>query len=52
VIKQEARNLARKATEKSIVLLRYDNRILPVQKEYIRSVAVSIPLKAEDMRYW
>jgi beta-glucosidase len=38
--KKEARELARKATEESIVLLKNENMLLPLQKEKIKSVAL------------
>jgi beta-glucosidase len=38
--KQEARDLVRKVTEKSIVLLKNENLLLPLQKEKIKSVAL------------
>jgi beta-glucosidase len=41
--RQEARDLVRLATEKSIVLLKNENAFLPLQKDKIRSVAVIGP---------
>jgi beta-glucosidase len=41
--KPEARELARKATEKSIVLLKNENRLLPLEKAKIKSIAVIGP---------
>lgn len=41
--KPEAHELVRKATEKSIVLLKNENSILPFQKEKIKSIAVIGP---------
>jgi beta-glucosidase len=42
-VKPEAHELALKVTEKSIVLLKNENGLLPVQKEKIKSVAVIGP---------
>jgi beta-glucosidase len=50
--KQEARDLARKATDKSIVLLKNDNMLLPVQKEKIKSVAVIGPSANSVISDW
>jgi beta-glucosidase len=50
--KQEARDLARKATDKSIVLLKNDNLLLPVQKEKIKSVAVIGPSANSVISDW
>lgn len=41
--KQEARDLARKATQKSVVLLKNENMLLPLQKEKIKSIAIIGP---------
>jgi beta-glucosidase len=41
--KQEAHDLVRKATEKSIVLLKNENMLLPLQKDRIKSIAVIGP---------
>jgi len=41
--KQDAKELVRKATAESIVLLKNENRLLPLQKEKIKSVAVIGP---------
>ena len=41
--KQEARDLVRNASEKSIVLLRNENMLLPLQKTKIKSIAVIGP---------
>ena len=40
---QPARELVRKATEKSIVLLKNENMLLPLQKDKIKSIAVIGP---------
>lgn len=50
--KQEARDLARKATDKSIVLLKNDNMLLPIQKEKIKSVAVIGPSANSVISDW
>jgi beta-glucosidase len=50
--KKEARNLARKATEKSIVLLKNDNMLLPIQKDKIKSVAVIGPSANSVISDW
>ncbi len=42
-IKQQARDLAREATQRSIVLLKNENMLLPLKKENIRSIAVIGP---------
>ncbi len=41
--KQQARDLTREATEKSIVLLKNENMLLPLQKDKIKSIAVIGP---------
>lgn len=41
--KPEAKELARKTTAESIVLLKNENRLLPLQKEKIKSIAVIGP---------
>ncbi|HEX7493795.1 MAG TPA: glycoside hydrolase family 3 C-terminal domain-containing protein [Bacteroidales bacterium] len=51
-IKQEARDLARKATEKSIVLLKNENLLLPLQKEKIKSIAVIGPSANSVISDW
>ena len=50
--RKEARDLARKVTEKSIVLLRNENNILPLQKEKIKSVAVIGPSANSVISDW
>ena len=50
--KEEARELARKATEKSIVLLRNENMLLPLQKEKIKSIAVIGPSANSVISDW
>jgi len=40
--RQEARDLAKLATQKSIVLLKNQNSLLPLQKDRIKSVAVLV----------
>jgi beta-glucosidase len=50
--KKEARNLVRKATEKSIVLLKNDNMLLPIQKDKIKSVAVIGPSANSVISDW
>jgi beta-glucosidase len=42
-IKQQARDLAREATQRSVVLLKNENMLLPLKKENIRSIAVIGP---------
>jgi beta-glucosidase len=50
--RKEARDLARKVTEKSIVLLRNENNILPLQREKIKSVAVIGPSANSVISDW
>ena len=50
--KQEAHELARKATEKSIVLLKNENMLLPLQKDKIKSVAVIGPSANSVISDW
>jgi len=50
--KQEARDLARLATQKSIVLLKNQNSLLPLQKERIKSVAVIGPSANKVISDW
>jgi beta-glucosidase len=50
--KQEARELVRKATEKSIVLLKNENMLLPIQKEKIKSIAVIGPSANSVISDW
>ena len=50
--KQEAHELARKATEKSIVLLKNENMLLPLQKSKIKSIAVIGPSANSVISDW
>ncbi|MCX6253973.1 MAG: glycoside hydrolase family 3 C-terminal domain-containing protein [Bacteroidia bacterium] len=50
--KQQARDLARKATEKSIVLLKNGNMLLPLQKEKVKSIAVIGPSANSVISDW
>jgi beta-glucosidase len=50
--KQDARDLARAATQKSIVLLKNQNSLLPLQKDKIRSIAVIGPLADKVISDW
>jgi beta-glucosidase len=50
--KQQARDLVRKATEKSIVLLKNENMLLPLQKEKIESIAVIGPSANSVISDW
>ncbi len=50
--KQEARDLALRATEKSIVLMKNDNMLLPVQKEKLKSIAVIGPSANSVISDW
>jgi beta-glucosidase len=50
--KQDARDLARTATQKSIVLLKNQNSLLPLQKDKIRSIAVIGPLADKVISDW
>lgn len=49
---REAKDLAREATEKSIVLLKNENALLPLDKENIKSVAVIGPLANAVISDW
>ena len=50
--KQEARDLAREATQKSIVLLKNQNSLLPVRKDKVKSVAVIGPSANKVISDW
>jgi beta-glucosidase len=50
--KLEAHELARKATEKSIVLLENENMLLPLQKDKIKSIAVIGPSANSVISDW
>jgi len=50
--KPEARELVRKATEKSIVLLKNENMLLPFQKDKIKSIAVIGPSANSVISDW
>jgi beta-glucosidase len=50
--KEEARELDRKATEKSIVLLKNEKMLLPLQKEMIKSIAVIGPSANSVISDW
>jgi beta-glucosidase len=50
--KPEARELVRKATEKSIVLLKNENMLLPLQKDKIKSIAVIGPSANSVISDW
>jgi len=50
--KQEARELARLATEKSIILLKNENMLLPLDKDKIKSVAVIGPVANSVISDW
>jgi len=50
--KQESKDLARKATVKSIVLLKNENQILPIQKDKIHSIAVIGPSADKVISDW
>jgi len=50
--KQQARDLVRKATEKSIVLLKNENMLLPFQKEKLKSIAVIGPSANSVISDW
>jgi beta-glucosidase len=50
--KQEARDLVRTATEKSIVLMKNENMLLPLQKDKIRSIAVIGPSANSVISDW
>ena len=47
-----ARELARKATQESVVLLKNDNKLLPLQKERIKSIAVIGPVADVVISDW
>lgn len=50
--KKEARDLAREATVKSVVLLKNDNNLLPLQKGKIKSIAVIGPSANSVISDW
>ncbi len=50
--KQEAHDLARKATERSVVLLKNENMFLPLQKDKIKSIAVIGPSANSVISDW
>lgn len=50
--RQEARELVREATEKSIVMLKNDDMILPLQMEKIKSIAVIGPSANSVISDW
>ncbi|MBP1666280.1 MAG: glycoside hydrolase family 3 domain protein [Bacteroidetes bacterium] len=50
--RQEARDLAKLATQKSIVLLKNQNSLLPLQKDRIKSVAVIGPSANKVISDW
>ena len=50
--KQLTRDLVRRATEKSIVLLKNENMLLPLQKERIKSIAVIGPSAYSVISDW
>jgi beta-glucosidase len=50
--KQEAKDLARKATAESVVLLKNENKLLPLQKEKIKSIAVIGPSANSVISDW
>ena len=50
--KQQTRDLVRRATEKSIVLLKNENMLLPLQKEKIKSIAVIGPSAYSVISDW
>jgi len=50
--KPEARELVRKATEESVVLLKNEKMILPIQKDKIRSIAVIGPSANSVISDW
>jgi beta-glucosidase len=50
--KQQARDLARKATEKSIVLLKNENMLLPLSKNKIKSIALIGPSANSVISDW
>ncbi len=50
--KQEARELVRLATQKSIVLLKNQNSVLPIQKDKIKSIAVIGPSANKVISDW
>jgi beta-glucosidase len=50
--KQQAHDLARKATEKSIVLLKNENMLLPLHKDKIKSIAVIGPSANSVISDW
>jgi beta-glucosidase len=50
--KQEAKDLARLATQKSVVLLKNQNSLLPLQKNKIKSIAVIGPSSNKVISDW
>lgn len=50
--KPQAGELARKATEKSVVMLKNENQLLPLQKEKIKSIAVIGPSANSVISDW
>lgn len=50
--RQKARDLVRKVTEKSIVLLKNENMLLPLQKDKINSIAVIGPSAGSVISDW
>jgi beta-glucosidase len=50
--KTEAKELARKATEESVVLMKNDNHLLPLQKEKIKSIAIIGPSANSVLPDW
>ncbi len=50
--KQQSRDLARKATEKSIVLLKNENMLLPLRMDKIKSIAVIGPSANSVISDW
>ena len=50
--KQQANDLVRKATQKSIVLLKNENMLLPLQKDKIKSIAVIGPSANSVISDW
>jgi beta-glucosidase len=50
--KQEAKDLARKATTESVVLLKNENKLLPLQKDKIKSIAVIGPSANSVISDW
>ena len=50
--KPEAKELARKSTQKSIVLLKNENKLLPLQEDKIKSIAVIGPSADKVISDW